>query len=35
VIFCRIYGMIPCPPGTLADRPALPDCLEDLLEPWS
>ena len=32
VVFCRLYGLLPCPEATGAVRALLPGCLDDFLE---
>lgn len=31
VVFCRLYGFIPCPPAGADGRSRLPDCLEEFV----
>jgi hypothetical protein len=31
VVFCRLYGLVPCPPAASSGIAALPDCVDDFV----
>jgi hypothetical protein len=31
VVFCRLYGLVPCPPAASSGMTLLPDCVDDFV----